>query len=109
MAHLEEDPNSTALTLPVLNSTNAEINYSKRFPAVEWDKLWILTWTWNIPIHRIESIISSWSLDIETTTDTYIANISKDSVVSWTWNTLSWLKWLIIALMRFIKTFITKL
>ena len=96
MAHLEEDPNSTALILPLLNSTNAEINYSKRFPAVEWDKLWILTWTWNTPIHRIESIKSSWSLDIETTTNTYIANISKYAIISWTWTILSWLKWLII-------------
>ena len=88
MAHLEEDPNSTALTLPLLNSTNAEINYSKRFPAVEWDKLWILTWTWNTPIHRIDSIISSWSLDIaDTWTWVFKSYLKTDESISWSWTT----------------------
>ena len=78
--------------LNVLNQAKA-VEYDTKFKKVEWDSLWILTqWTTEIPIHRVDTLISAWSIDVKNTTDTYVANFDDTVNVSGTWasiNTIS--------------------
>ncbi len=60
-------------------------DYSIRYPVTTWKKLWVLMDTsTNIPIQVVGSIVSAWFLDIVTTTNTYTAQFSDKSSVSWT-------------------------
>jgi len=77
--------NQTAFS--IINKAWA-VDYTKRYPKVFWDDLGILTDTNNNPIETISSIQNDWFLDVVDTTDTYIAHISDELTVIWTWTVL---------------------
>lgn len=84
--------NISPVSFPITSQVYA-LDYSKRYPTVHWKKLWILTESWtNIPVHEVSSIVSSWYLDVATTTKSYSAIFSDKSKLTWTWNVLSWLE-----------------
>ena len=68
------------------------VDYSQRANHLQWKKLWILTDINNSPIQSIDSITSSWYLDIALTNDTYNANITDTSIITGTWRVLSFMK-----------------
>ncbi len=55
---------------------------------VEWKLLWILTDKNNTPINEIQSIKDAGWLDILNTTDEYIAHISEEKKITWSWQVL---------------------
>jgi type II secretory pathway pseudopilin PulG len=76
---------------PLVDSTYAEDD-KKRFKKLKWDNLWILTEPSNdILIHKLSSVILSWSLDVGTTSDMYTANFDDGIAVSWTGSDLKML------------------
>ena len=89
---LEENESLKTSKLDLFNKTHAEyIDYSERFPTVNWSMLGILTWTWdnlNIPVQEI----AIWSIDITTTTTEYIAHFTDINNIAWTWAILWELK-----------------
>ena len=74
MALLEEEDN--------LQNKATALDYSKRYPVVLWDKLWILTSIDNTPI---QEIISNWSLDLSTTTLELKSFLKDSEYVKWSW------------------------
>lgn len=61
------------------------LNYTKRFPTVYWEKLGVLTESiTNLPIQEVDTIISSWYLDVFTTTGSYTASFTNNDRVTWT-------------------------
>ena len=90
LAFLEEE-NDDVVALN-LNKVQA-LDYSERKMIVKWKKLWILVWwTWAILNTPIQELITT-SLNIETTTGSYIANVGQ-AQISWTWAQLIALEWL---------------
>ena len=80
MAFLEEEDN--------LQNQALWVDYSKRYPTVFWDKLWILTTIDNLPIQE-----STWSIDISDVWITELKSFLRDwEYVSWSWAILSLLK-----------------
>ena len=101
MWHLEENPETAyniELNIFWKNKVQA-LDYSIKFPYVEWSKLWILTTDTNEPIQSI----LTWSLDISDvwTLNTYKSFLKTNEVVVWTWTLFSqlsevarvWWKW----------------
>lgn len=73
-----------------------DLDYTKRFVYVYWDKLWVLTEeNTNMPINFLPSIRLAWSLDISTTTDRYTATFYSDVSVSGNSTVLSELEYVI--------------
>jgi len=73
---------------PLIHSTHA-VDDERRFKKLKWNNLWILTEPSNdVLIHKLDSVIKSWSLDIATTKDPYVANIDDGISVAWTWSEL---------------------
>ena len=73
----------------IFNETKA-VDYEERVPHVKWKKLWILTDESNTPIQEVNSVISSWYLDISDLWATVYKTIVSDwEVVSWSWTSLS--------------------
>ena len=69
------------------------LDYIKRYPAMMWSKIWLITESiTNIPIHEVSSIISSWYLDIIKTNDSYKANYTDFSFISWTGSNMELVK-----------------
>lgn len=74
-----------------INQANA-LDYSDRVVKVYGNKLWILTESWtNVPIQALDTIISSWWLDIVKTTSTYTAYLTDDNKITWTWYILAYI------------------
>jgi prepilin-type N-terminal cleavage/methylation domain-containing protein len=72
------------ITLNIFNDTHA-VDYAAKFKKIEWDSLGILTESvTEIPLHRVESVVSSWGLDIQNTADSYTANFDDSVSVSGT-------------------------
>ena len=92
MWFLEEESSLKTTQIDLFNKTNAvNIDYSERFPTVDWNSLGILTWTWdnlNIPVQELVD----GSLDILTTNTEYTAHFLDTDNVTWTWEILSELK-----------------
>lgn len=85
MTFLEDE---VEVSYNIVNKANA-FDYSWRIPKVYGNKLWILLESWtNAPIQEIPSIVLS-GLDIVKTTSNFVAYISDDYKVSWTWSVLS--------------------
>ena len=93
LAFLEEEDN--------LQTKVSAISYTKRYPAVSWKKLWILTDANNTPIQEIEDIKTNW-LDIDDVSNIeYKSFFNDNEILSWTWITFSilwkigktWWKW----------------
>ncbi len=76
-----EDQGSNDISL--FPSTYASENYSKRYPRVTWNNLWILTDINNSPIQEVALVKFAWSLDIVTTGTSYIAYVSNKTKLSW--------------------------
>lgn len=81
-----------------INQANA-IDYAKRYPLLEWYKLWILVESWsNTPIQENPTLIRNW-LDVVTTTNLYKAYFSQDSYIWGSWKVLQvlqqtiWYEW----------------
>lgn len=79
MAFLEEDNSSSVFSNSIKNS-NA-IEYDERYIYVDWDNLWILTWTWNVPVNKIDSLELN-GLNIENTMDIYNANLKNNQSIT---------------------------
>ena len=76
MALLEEEPDET-ITAWIFNNSYAE-DYSDRYAYLKWDKLWIITNEFNVPLQMFTG-----TLDISNIWDTeLIAHISDDYVIS---------------------------
>ena len=88
MWFLEEEASLKTVQIDLLNKVNAEdIDYSERFPTLDWSMLGILTWTWenlNIPVQELVT----WSIDVSTTTTEYTSNFSDDNNITWSWKIL---------------------
>lgn len=74
-----EKPDSTALVLPIEKAYAVESEVP-RYAKLVGNKLWIITNSQNIPIHEI----STGSIDLINTPETYRAYISKDIFYTWT-------------------------
>ncbi len=72
-------------------------DYEGRYPAVFWDKLWILLDEVNTPVQEISSLTSSGYLDIELTNDTYKWILEDWFELTWTWSELKILAWTALA------------
>ncbi len=86
MAFLEEE-NETAYLEPT--KTNA-VDYSNKYPIVNWSKLGILTDELNNPVQEIENITDSWELDLWWTLSwtIYIAHMDESLKYSFSWSIL---------------------
>ena len=87
MWFLENSDNEDALWV---FDENATIDYSIRYPSVYWEELGILTWSWNIPIQEIDSIISAWKIELDTTSSwtVYRAHINDWRIYTFSWKVL---------------------
>ena len=70
-------------------SSSSDSKYAGLYPYVSWKSLGIMMDpAENKPINEVTAIISAWSLDIATTTDTYQSYISNDFQIQWAWEVL---------------------
>ena len=80
-----EDGSQVAYNL--VGDTYAATDYSSRFKKTLWERLWILTQsTTEIPVHRM---LWTGSLDVKTTTWTYVTMFEDNKSASWTWAKIS--------------------
>jgi prepilin-type N-terminal cleavage/methylation domain-containing protein len=105
--HLEEESSTTFHKNLAYFSQTEAVDYSVRYPFVEWARLWILTWTGtdlNIPVQEISSIKTAWNLDIKTATGEYVALLKNGEALLWTWSVIwilerivkEWWKWYLL-------------
>lgn len=91
LAYLENEQENTTYESKTILKTYA-IEYATKIPKVFWDKMWILLYTDNSPIHENPSLAASW-LDVVTTTETFKAIFSDNEILTWTWNVLKVIYW----------------
>lgn len=86
MAYLE-NPQTTEISGNMLNKANATtIDYKNRYFALSWDSIWILTdCNTNQLIQEIPSIVSSWWIEVSTTSNLYrvILSWQENKCASW--------------------------
>jgi len=93
LAFLEE-PSTDLVALNNVDKSFAT-DYSDKYPYTKWKKLWVLIDINNTPIQEIETITSSWFLDIYNTNSEYKAIFKNDILLKWTWSRLQYIKnWL---------------
>ncbi len=81
LAFLEE-PSEYELASATLWNKAWAVDYSWRYPRVQWRRLWILTDDENTPINKVPSIVSSGAINIETTTEPLIGHVDNESQYS---------------------------
>jgi len=68
-------------------------DYSDKYPFVTWRNLWILTDAENNPIHKVDSISSSWSINIsDVWNNTYKSFLKWNDFLTWTWTSFTYLE-----------------
>ncbi len=88
MTFLEEE--DSLQTAWIFNNTKA-VDYSIRYPAVFWDKLWILTDEFNVPVQEIAELKSAKLIDLWWTNSwtIYSAHINDGRTYTFTWRILN--------------------
>ncbi len=88
MTFLEEE--DSLQTAWIFNNTKA-VDYSIRYPAVFWDKLWILTDEFNVPVQEIAELKSAKFIDLWWTNSwtLYKAHYEDGRVFSFSWYILN--------------------
>jgi len=81
LALMEKD----SLTNNLSPTTTANADLSGRYPMVYGNKLWIITWTWNI---SAQSLTWVTTVDLTNGTETYVVHVNNSRQYQWSWNDL---------------------